>query len=98
MKPLYMTVFIFLLASGSLNAGAGGVTNIADTLHPNIHQNVGEGANANPNGANDGGGNLHGIANVPGQSDAQPAEGAPGFADQLGTVHGGISAVNQNSN
>lgn len=71
-----------------------GVVTPADTIHPNIHQNNGPGQNANPNGANDGGGNMHGIANVPGQSGADPADGAPGFADQLETVHGGIGAYN----
>jgi len=69
----------------------------ADVIHPNIHQNNGAGQNANPNGANDGGGNMHGIANNPGKSGADPADGAPGFADQLETVHGGIGDKNKNA-
>lgn len=78
-------------------AGVADVTNIADTLHPNIHGNVTDGNNANPNGVSPAGGaNLHGIVNVPGQSDAEPGDGEPGFADQLNTVHGGISEVNKN--
>ncbi len=70
----------------------------ADTLHPNIHSKVGQGdgANANPNG-NGNGGKIHGIGNVPGQSDADPSDGEPGFADQLETVHGGIGARNKNA-
>ena len=79
-------------------AGVTDVTNIADTLHPNIHQNVGDGNNANPNGVSpQGGANLHGIGNVPGQdAEVDPGDGEPGFADQLNTVHGGISEVNKN--
>ncbi|NKB26958.1 MAG: hypothetical protein GKR99_05125 [Rhodobacteraceae bacterium] len=69
----------------------------ADTIHPNIHSKVGTGANANPNGANANGGNIHGIANNPGQSGADPSDGAPGFADQLETVHGGIGSKNKNA-
>lgn len=76
-------------------SGVADVVNIADTIHPNIHQNVGDGANANPNGANDGGGNLHGIANVPGKGGGTPQSG--GFAGDLTTVHGGIDAVNPNA-
>ncbi|WP_223426948.1 hypothetical protein [Tateyamaria pelophila] len=76
----------------------------ADINHPDIHDKVGQGpgdnANANPNGNNgnaSNGGQIHGIANVPGQSDADPATGEPGFADQLETVHGGIGDKNKNA-
>ena len=70
----------------------------ADTIHPNIHQNNGPGNNANPNGANDGGGNMHGIANNPGQRGINPNDdGVNGFANQLETVHGGIGAYNKNA-
>ena len=76
----------------------------ADVLHPNIHDKVGQGAgnnaNANPNGNNgngSNGGQIHGIGNNPGQSGADPADGAPGFADQLETVHGGIGDKNKNA-
>ena len=56
------------------------------------------GNNANPNGANDGGGNLHGIANNPGKSGTNPNDdGTAGFANQLETVHGGIGDVNKNA-
>jgi hypothetical protein len=82
------------------------VDNIADVLHPDIHENVtGADGNSPSNNANPttttgqgnaNGDNLHGIRNNPGQSGADPANGAPGFADQLETVHGGIGAVNPN--
>ena len=74
-----------------------GVVTPADTIHPNIHTKVGQGdgTNANPNGANDGGGNIHGIANVPGKGGGTPQSG--GFAQNLTTVHGGIDAYNPNA-
>lgn len=96
--------FAFALSLGAASAAADGAgTNNddlqtpADVIHPNIHQNNGPGNNANPNGANAGGGNMHGIANNPGQSGADPADGEPGFADQLETVHGGIGSKNKNA-
>jgi len=73
----------------------------ADTIHPNIHQKVGngDGTNANPNGANANGGNIHGIANTPGQTGTNPNDdGTNGFANQLENVHGGIGAYNPNAN
>lgn len=74
------------------------VVNLADTIHPNIHQNVGDGSNANPGVGNANGNNIHGIANVPGQNgDAPNADGVNGFANELTTVHGGMDAVNQNA-
>lgn len=70
----------------------------ADVIHPNIHDNNGPGQNANPNGANAGGGNMHGIGNVPGQKGINPNDdGVPGFANQLTTVHGGIDSKNPNA-
>ena len=71
-------------------------TNIADIIHPNIHQNNGTGNNANPGVGNDNGNNRHGIANNPGQSGVRPNDdGVNGFANQLeDTVHGGIDEVN----
>jgi len=100
------------LSAASAQAGNGkggnsndGLDTPADTIHPNIHANNNEGNNANPNGNNPnsgvfaagtGGGNMHGIANNPGQSGADPADGAPGFADQLESVHGGIGLKNPN--
>ena len=76
-----------------------GVVTIADTLHPNIHTTLTNNSksNASPNG-NANGNNLHGIANNPGQSGADPSDGRPGFADQLDTgggLHGGIDLVNK---
>ena len=66
----------------------------ADTIHPKIHEKVGQGdgTNANPNGVNENGGNIHGIGNAPGQNAGnQPNDdGTNGFANQLETVHGGI--------
>ncbi len=74
------------------------VDNQADVNHPDIHDNVGDGSNANPNGANDGGGNLHGIGNNPGQSASNPNDdGTQGFANELESVHGGIGDVNKNA-
>lgn len=82
-----------LIVTGSAAGGGGNSNNTpADVIHPNIHQNNGPGQNANPNGANDGGGNMHGIGNVPGQSDNDP-----GVAN-LANVHGGIGAYNKNVN
>lgn len=72
----------------------------ADTIHPNIHSKVGrgDGTNANPNGANAGGGNIHGIANVPGKGGDNPnADGTRGQANELQTIHGGIGAKNKNA-
>lgn len=70
----------------------------ADTIHPNIHQNNGPGQNANPNGANDGGGNMHGIGNNPGKSDSHPNDdGVNGQANELETMHGGIGEYNKNA-
>jgi opacity protein-like surface antigen len=72
----------------------------ADTIHPNIHTKVGrgDGTNANPNGANENGGRIHGIANVPGQDGGHPnADGVRGQANELETVHGGIGSKNRNA-
>lgn len=73
----------------------------ADTIHPNIHAKVGQGdgTNANPNGVNDNGGNIHGIANVPGQGGDNPnGDGTNGQANELETMHGGIGDYNKNAN
>jgi len=89
---------VFVGAATVANAGVRDVNNQADVNHPNIHQNVTGGNNANPNGANGGGGNLHGIGNNPGQAGANPNDdGTNGFANQLETVHGGIGDVNKNA-
>lgn len=99
-RPIRNLVLVGMLSGAMTLAPAlatpDGVVTPADTIHPNIHTKVGTGANANPNGNGDGG-QIHGIANVPGQSGANPADGKPGFADQLETVHGGIGAVNPNA-
>lgn len=84
-----------LTASAAFGAGLDDVDNQADVNHPDIHDKVGDGTNANPNGQTNDGGGIHGIGNVPGQSDASPADGEPGFADQLETVHGGMGDVNK---
>ena len=98
------TALAMVVAIGSASANPDAGTNNddlatpADVIHPNIHQNNGPGQNANPNGANDGGGNMHGIANNPGQSDTNPNDdGVPGFANELETVHGGIGEYNPNA-
>lgn len=70
----------------------------ADVIHPNIHDNNGPGQNANPNGSNAGGGNMHGIGNNPGQSGSHPNDdGVKGQANELQTMHGGISSKNPNA-
>ena len=89
-----------LLLAGPALASPDGVSTPADVIHPNIHQKVGkgDGTNANPNGANANGGNIHGIANVPGKGGGNPnADGVAGFANQLTTVHGGIDSKNKNA-
>lgn len=103
MKHLTAATVMALLVSGPLFAANASDTP-ADTLHPNIHDKVGNGpganSNANPNGNNgqgSNGGAIHGIGNVPGQSGTDPSDGEPGFADQLETVHGGIGAKNKNA-
>ena len=72
----------------------------ADISHPNIHSKVGrgDGTNANPNGANANGGNIHGIGNVPGKNGDNPnADGVRGQSNELETMHGGIGAKNRNA-
>lgn len=72
----------------------------ADTIHPNIHGKVGQGdgTNANPNGVNENGGDIHGIANVPGKGGDNPnADGTNGQANELQTMHGGIGQYNKNA-
>ena len=59
------------------------------------------GSSANPQGkgkGKNGGGGIHGIGNVPGHNpDNRPgADGTPGFASQLGTVHGGLGGGHGN--
>lgn len=102
MPTLKLTVIatglVFGLGITAAQAGVRDVNNQADINHPNIHQNVTGGNNANPNGANAGGGNLHGIGNNPGQNGTNPNDdGTPGFANQLETVHGGIGDRNKNA-
>lgn len=90
---------VALLAAAPAFAQPNGVVTPADTIHPNIHQKVGTGANANPNGANDNGGQLHGIANNPGKNGDNPnADGVNGQANELETMHGGIGDYNKNAN
>jgi hypothetical protein len=87
-----------LLAGDAAGTGNDALNTPADTIHPNIHQNNGPKQNANPNGVNGGGGNMHGIANNPGKSNTNPnADGVKGFANQLNNVHGGINSVNKNA-
>jgi len=71
----------------------------ADTIHPNIHGKVGQGdgTNANPNGKGNGG-QIHGIANVPGKNGDNPNDdGTNGQANELQTMHGGIGQYNENA-
>ena len=95
---LAATIFGASVFASDTNAGVRDVDNQADVNHPNIHQNVTGDNSANPNNANDGGNNLHGIANNPGQSGDKPNDdGTRGFANQLGSIHGRIGDVNQNA-
>ena len=92
--------------NGKGGANNDGLDTPADTIHPSIHANNNEGNNANPNGqspnsdvfaVNTGGGNMHGIANTPGQLGTNPNDdGVSGFANSLNTVHGGINSKNKN--
>ena len=94
-----MKYFIFTLLLVSTSASAG-TPNKADTIHPDIHSKVGAAggnANANPNGVNENGGQIHGIGANPGQADTNPSnDGTKGFANELDNVHGGIGDVNKN--
>lgn len=100
MKTILTTLAALLMFTSVAFAQVAGDNNNdlatpADVIHPNIHQNNDAGQNANPNGANAGGGNMHGISNVPGQAGINPNDdGTNGFANQLNTVHGGIGNYN----
>lgn len=98
-----MKIILALLLLTSAHALAS-TPNQADVIHPNIHDKVGNTgddtgkANANPNGANANGGQIHGIAQNPGQSGSKPNDdGVVGQANELGDMHGGINAVNKNA-
>jgi hypothetical protein len=91
--------FIAALSTSAFSQGLADVDNKADINHPDIHDKVGDGTNANPNGKTDDGNGIHGIGNVPGKNaDNSPSIGSPGFADQIGTVHGGINAGSAGGN
>jgi hypothetical protein len=101
-----ITTFCAILVSSAAFAAPQNANTPADTIHPNIHDKVGQGAggnaNANPNG-NSGngsnGGQIHGIGNVPGQNGDNPnGDGVKGQANELETMHGGIGAYNKNAN
>jgi hypothetical protein len=98
LKQTILAMAILGMTSPTLAANASGTP--ADTIHPNIHTKVGQGAgnnaNANPNGANANGGQIHGIGNVPGQNADSNTDGVPGFANELNNVHGGIGEYNKN--
>lgn len=96
LRTMITATALVVMATQSPARGLEDVDNQADVNHPGIHGKVGDGTNANPNGQTNDGGGIHGIANVPGQSGDSPSNGAPGFADQLGGVHGGIGDVNPN--
>ncbi len=94
------TALVIALGGAASAAPPDSVDNQADVNHPDIHDKVGkgDGTNANPNGANANGGNIHGIANTPGQNGDNPNnDGTNGFANELETVHGGIGDVNKNA-
>lgn len=97
----YVAAAAILVLSASIGIAAPQKADTpADTIHPNIHDKVGQGdgTNANPNGANANGGNIHGIANAPGKNGDNPnADGVKGQANELGTMHGGIGQYNPNA-
>ena len=91
------TVAVFAIGGSALARGLDKVDNQADVNHPNIHDKVGDGTNANPNGRTNDGGGIHGIGNVPGHDGNHPnGDGVPGFANELNNVHGGIGDVDRN--
>lgn len=97
MRTIIAAVSVLMLTAPAL-AAPQNTNTPADTIHPNIHEKVGQGdgANANPNG-NGNGGQIHGIGNVPGQAGTNPNDdGTAGFSNELGNVHGGIGTVNRN--
>ena len=96
-RVIAAAVLVCALGGGAVARGLDNVNNQADVNHPDIHDKVGDGTNANPNGRTNDGGGIHGIGNVPGQNGTKPnADGVAGFANQLDNVHGGIGDVNQN--
>ena len=97
MKRTILTAILVMITA--VAQAAPNVSTPADVIHPNIHDKVGkgDGTNANPNGANANGGNIHGIGNVPGKGGDHPnADGKKGQANELATTHGGIGSVNKN--
>lgn len=91
-----LTLMIATVATVSANPD---VDTPADVIHPDIHDNVGQGAgdnaNANPRGQTDNGGQIHGIADTPGQDGDNPNDdGTNGMANELNDVHGGMDEVN----
>jgi hypothetical protein len=93
LKAAIVATLMAGLFATAAEAAPNSVNNIADILHPDIHTKVGQrsvggtNANANPSG-NANGGQVHGIGANPGQSDNDPSDGAPGFADQLNNTSG----------
>lgn len=100
MKITTLTCSLVLITASLGHAAPQNTNTPADTIHPNIHSKVGQGdgTNANPNGVNENGGNIHGIGNAPGQNGDNPnADGVNGQANELETMHGGIGAYNKNA-
>ncbi len=100
MKTIIATTAALALSTTTLMA-APNVETPADVIHPNIHDKVGrgDGTNANPNGVNENGGNIHGIGNNPGKGGGHPNDdGVKGQSNELETMHGGIGAKNKNAN
>ena len=95
LSKVALVAFIGLLPALQASAQSGREAPVTPATHhhglPNNNPAF-NGGSANPKGVGkNGGGNIHGIANVPGHnSDNHPTNGKPGFRDQLGTVHGGL--------
>lgn len=84
-------------ANGAAGTNNDNLKTPADVIHPNIHQNNGPGNAACPQTANnaDHCGNMHGIANNPGQSGDHPNDdGVNGRVNNLNNMHGGIGTRN----
>ena len=89
LKAAVVATLVAGLFAATAEGAPDNADNIADILHPEIHGKLT--ANNNANGPT-----LHGVAANPGQSDNDPRDGRPGFADQLnGTLHGGIEYKNK---
>ena len=86
-----------LLLAGPALAAPQNTGTPANEIHPQLLEKVGQGdgTNANPNGVNPNGGDLHNINAVNGHDGDNPNDdGVNGQANELDEIHGGVSGVN----